>query len=99
MKRMRILRQLCVDSDGSCRDQFFKVMGQVDDWEWEDLNPAKLHEDQHVSNLTQSVFENFFAWPGCRLPEPTAWHSCCGIRCCCTNWNSVFCDGVAYDSR
>jgi hypothetical protein len=58
-KRMRTLRQLCVDTEGSCRDQFFTVMGQVDDWEWEDLNPAKLEEDQHVSNRTQTVLKAF----------------------------------------
>ena len=58
-KRMRTLRQLCVDTEGSCRDQFFTVMGQVDDWEWEDLNPAKLDEDQHVSNRTQTVLKAF----------------------------------------
>ena len=58
-KRMRTLRQLCVDSDGSQRDQFFKVLEQVDDWEWEDLNPAKLEEDQHVSNRTQTVLKAF----------------------------------------
>ena len=58
-KRMRTLRQLGVDSDGSCRDQFFKVMGQVDDWEWEDLNTEKLQEDQHVSNRTQTVLKAF----------------------------------------
>jgi len=58
-KRMRTLRQLCVDTEGSCRDQFFTVMGQVGDWEWEDLNPAKLEEDQHVSNRTQTVLRAF----------------------------------------
>ena len=58
-KRMRTLRQLCVDTEGSCRDQFFTVMGQVDDWEWEDLNPEKLQEDQHVSNRTQTVLKAF----------------------------------------
>ena len=58
-KRMRTLRQLCVDTEGSCRDQFFTVMGQVDDWEWEDLNPATLEEDQHVSNRTQTVLKAF----------------------------------------
>jgi hypothetical protein len=58
-KRMRTLRQLCVDSDGSQRDQFFKVLEQVDDWEWEDLNIAKLDEDQHVSNRTQSTLRAF----------------------------------------
>ena len=58
-KRMRTLRQLCVDTEGSCRDQFFTVMGQVDDWEWEDLNPEKLQEDKHVSNRTQIVLNDF----------------------------------------
>jgi hypothetical protein len=58
-KRMRTLRQLCVDSDGSQHDQFFKVLEQVDDWEWEDLNPAKLDEDQHLKNRTQSTLRAF----------------------------------------
>ena len=58
-KRMRTLRQLCVDTEGSCRDQFFTVMGQVDDWEWEDLNLEKLDEDKHVSNRTQTVLKAF----------------------------------------
>ena len=58
-KRMRKLRQLCVDSDDSQRVQFFKVLEQVDDWEWEDLNIAKLDEDQHVSNRTQATLRAF----------------------------------------
>ena len=57
--RMRILRELCVETEGTCFDQFFKVMGQVDDWEWEDLNPEKLQEDKHVSNRTQAVLSAF----------------------------------------
>ncbi len=71
-KRMRILRQLCVDTEGSCRDQFFKVIGQVDDWEWEDLNPEKLQEDEHVSNRTQTVLKAFSLGQlvACQSPPP-----------------------------
>ena len=56
---MRTLRQLCVDTKGSCRDQFFTVMGQVDDWEWEDLNLERLDQDKHVRNRTQTVLKAF----------------------------------------
>lgn len=58
-KRMRTLRQLCVDTEGSCRDQFFTVMGQVDDWEWEDLNLERLDLDKHVRNRTQTALKAF----------------------------------------
>ena len=58
-KRMRTLRQLCVDTDDSCRDQFFKVLCQVDDWEWEDMNLQKLPQDKHVSNRTEKVLKAF----------------------------------------
>ncbi len=58
-KRMRSLRQLCVDTEGSCRDQFFTVMGQVDDSEWEDMKLARLDQDKHVSSRTQTVLKAF----------------------------------------
>ncbi len=56
---MRILRELCVETEGTCFDQFFKAMGQVDDWHWKDLSPEKLQEDRRVSNRTQAVLSAF----------------------------------------
>jgi len=42
-KRMRTLRQLCVESDTvRCRDQFFGVLMQMDDWEFEDVDIQDL---------------------------------------------------------
>ena len=70
-KRMRILRELSSATEGTCTDQFWKVMGQVDDWEWEDMDPGLLPKDEHVHRAGR--FAEPAAWRVHRLPEPTAW--------------------------
>ena len=61
-KRMRRLRQMCVDTDDSCREQFFKVLGQVEEWQWEDMilmSGIIEPQDEHGSNRTEKDLKDF----------------------------------------
>ena len=56
-KRMRTLRQLCVESDTlCCRDQFFAVLMQMDDWEFEDVDIQNLVAEKDTGKRTRLDF-------------------------------------------
>ena len=50
-RRMRILSELVSATEGTCARRFWNIMGQVVDWEWENMNLAlwlteKIRTDQ-----------------------------------------------------
>ena len=54
---MRTLRQLCVESDTlCCRDQFFAVLGKMDDWEFEDVDLQNLLAEKDTGKRTRFDF-------------------------------------------
>ena len=70
-KRMRILRELSSATEGTCTDQFWKVMGQVDDWEWEDMDPGLLPKDKNMC-IEQVVLPSLplGEFTACQSPPP-----------------------------
>ena len=56
-KRMRTIRQICVDSDTlSCQEQFFRFLGKIDDWEYEDHDFQRLVAEKDIGKRRKLDF-------------------------------------------
>ena len=56
-KRMRTLRQISVDSDTlSCQEQFFRFLGKIDDWEYEDHDFQRLVAEKDIGKRRKLDF-------------------------------------------
>ena len=56
---MRRFRELCVETDDSCREQFLRVLGQVEDWQYKYyfvLSGTISAPDEHGTTLAERTF-------------------------------------------
>ena len=69
-KRLLILSELAAATEGTSSCRFWKVMGQVDDWDFQDMNPQLLPKEKKVCIDQGNVHSPLLGLFGCQSPPP-----------------------------